>query len=115
MSGKAGNKNGALGGREAAAGIERVEGYLFWQAQRRNAEAEAERFCDRLPWLTDAQRREAVRVYAGQRLTEVRMELHTVVDHYERARRRIMCRATATVLVVLSGSFAAVILCRVWQ
>lgn len=103
---------GELRDQDLAAGVARVEGYLFWQAQRRTAQAEAELFCDRLPWLTGPQRREVARVYAGQKLTEVREELRTVVDRYERARQRTVCRATAAVLVTLSASFAAVVLER---
>jgi hypothetical protein len=36
---------------DIAAGIARLEGQLIWQAETRNAQAEA--FADRIPWLTE--------------------------------------------------------------
>ena len=90
-------------------GIARLEGYLLCQSEISGARAEAEAFAGRLPWLTEAQREEVIRLYAEERLELSRRLLRRIVDRcgelrgeytarYEELRRRLLGLCAALLL-----------------
>jgi hypothetical protein len=105
---------------EVASGIARLEGYLLAQAETSAARTEAEAFARRMPWLTEAQHQELVRLYAEDRIALTRRMLQRVADRcgelrgeysarYEQLRRRLVCVCLA-VLLVASGLCTCVLL-----
>ncbi|MFJ3824661.1 hypothetical protein [Streptomyces nodosus] len=106
---------GTQGEGNPAEGIARLEGYLLWNAHITEAHEEAGRFADRLPWLTDSERRDVESAYATDRLavaratdahivrriTEIRSEY---IERYERLRAR--CIAWA---VICAAAMSAVL------
>ncbi|MCZ4097442.1 hypothetical protein G3I60_07195 [Streptomyces sp. SID13666] len=99
--------------RDIAAGIARLEGHLIRQAEIHNAQAEAEAFADRMPWLTDTQRDEIVRLYADARLDvslrvlrQVTVRCHELraeyTTRYEQLRLRLLCTCVALTLGAFS-------------
>ncbi|WP_329373012.1 hypothetical protein OG896_38710 [Streptomyces sp. NBC_00669] len=87
-------------------GLDRIEGYLLWNAELAQARREAAGFTAHLPWLTTAQREEVERVYVADRVRLSRETLRRVIDRaaelrgeygerYEYLRRR--CVAAAVV------------------
>ena len=63
---------------ECAKGVSEIEGYLLWQAETAAARDHAERFADRLPWLTCGQREEVVRAYTADRLETSRQVIRRI-------------------------------------
>ncbi|MFJ8803465.1 hypothetical protein [Streptomyces sp. NPDC102487] len=61
-----------------AAGINDIEGFLLLQAELEAARREAERFTDRLEWLTTSQREDVARHYIGERRKVTQMMLTAV-------------------------------------
>lgn len=97
---------------DVRAGLNRIEGYLLWQAEQDNARREAESFTAQMPWLTSVQRDEVVRLYTRQRLIVARQTLQRVADRchelqaeytdrYNRYRQRFLSRLTALALLSL--------------
>ncbi|MFE2537113.1 hypothetical protein, partial [Streptomyces sp. NPDC059371] len=67
-----------------------VEGFLLLQAQYEAAQREAQRFTERMPWLTTAQQEEVIRQYVQERrhltrltLTAVAWRSHRLREEYE--------------------------------
>lgn len=101
---------------EIAAGIARVEGYLLWHAEAEKARCEAERFADRMPWLTTGQREEVVRLHIEERLELSRCYLERIrdrcaelrgeyADRYTQLRLRLLwITAVAVALLALSAA-----------
>ncbi|RCG29306.1 hypothetical protein DTL70_00325 [Streptomyces diacarni] len=96
--------------RQTAADINRIEGYLLLQAERGEAEAQAEAFAARMPWLTAGQREEVVRLYTADRMALTRRVLHGLTERcaelreeytarYLQLRRRVLARATLALLL----------------
>jgi hypothetical protein len=82
-------------------GIQQLEGYLLWQAEKERARAEAEAFAHRLPWLTGEQRRQVTHHYAELRLADTLKTLEHLRERsrelrieyslrYEHLRRRLL-------------------------
>ncbi|MFF3766996.1 hypothetical protein ACFYYR_23305 [Streptomyces sp. NPDC001922] len=98
------------------AGINRIEGYLLWQAETAGAEERAEAFCDRLPWLTTGQREEVERVYVQDRLDDARRDLRRVAARCEelqeeyRARYRTLRRRLVAACLLAGCGLAFVTL-----
>lgn len=95
-----------------------MEGYLLYQSHVSNARAEAERFAQRLPWLTSGQHEELVRLYAAERMALSRRLLRATADRcaelraeyterYQQLRRRVWCAALAVVLGVAAVAVGA--------
>ncbi|MET8785749.1 hypothetical protein [Streptomyces sp. NPDC004589] len=63
-----------------------VEGYLLLQAEREQAQREAEALCARLPWLTGGQAEDLARHYTEQRLGLTRQALQATADRAKRLR-----------------------------
>lgn len=98
---------------EAASGIARLEGYLLYQAELRDARAEAEAFACRMPWLTSDQREEVVRLYTEDRIALSRRTLQRITTRchelraeysarYEQLRRRLLCTGLALLLAAVA-------------
>ncbi|UNS95404.1 hypothetical protein MMF93_02165 [Streptomyces tubbatahanensis] len=96
--------------RQTAADINRIEGYLLLQAERDEAQAQAEAFAARMPWLTAGQRDEVVRLYTADRMALTRRVLHGLTERcaelreeytarYLQLRRRVLARATFALLL----------------
>ncbi|WP_369200208.1 hypothetical protein [Streptomyces sp. PU-14G] len=104
---------------QTAADISRIEGYLLLQAERGEAEAQAEAFAARMPWLTTGQRDEVVRLYTADRMALTRRVLHGLTERcvqlreeytarYLQLRRRVLAQATLVLLLsvaLVSGAF----------
>ncbi|MGY1433835.1 hypothetical protein [Streptomyces reniochalinae] len=99
--------------RQTAADINRIEGYLLLQAERGEAEAQAEAFAARMPWLTTGQRDEVVRLYTADRMALTRRVLHGLTERcaelreeysarYLHLRRRVLARATLVLLLAIA-------------
>ncbi|MGI5478778.1 hypothetical protein [Streptomyces lavendofoliae] len=104
---------GPTTGREMAAAVNEVEGYLLYQAELRTARTEAEAFARRLTWLTTAQQEEVARVYAADRMRVSEMALRAIAARceelraeytarYAHLRRRLLCLHVATVSAAVS-------------
>jgi hypothetical protein len=100
---------------EASSGIRQLEGYLMAHTYRLTARNEAKAFADLLPWLTETQYEEVVRIYTADRLDLTRRILKSVkrrgnelqqeyADRYEKLRRRLLCKVIALLLIVTSMS-----------
>jgi hypothetical protein len=63
-----------------------VEGFLLLQAEREQAQREAEALCARLPWLTTGQAEDLTRHYTEQRLGLTRQALQAFADRAGRLR-----------------------------
>jgi hypothetical protein len=63
-----------------------VEGYLLLQAEREQAQREAEALCARLPWLTHGQAEDLTRHFTEQRLGLTREALQAIADRAKRLR-----------------------------
>ncbi|SCK30652.1 hypothetical protein [Streptomyces sp. WMMB 322] len=109
------------GSEAAVSGLRQIEGYLMAHTYRRTARAEAEAFADLLPWLTEAQYEEVVRIYTADRLDLTRRMLKTIrrrgtelqreyADRYEKLRRGLLCKVTALLLVATSVSVLNLVL-----
>ncbi|URM89042.1 hypothetical protein LUW75_02300 [Streptomyces sp. MRC013] len=97
-------------GRETAAGINRVEGYLLAQAELLRAREEGEAFARRMPWLTTAQHEEVARLYAEDRIELSKKVLRAIADRcvelrgeytarYVQLRQRLLCLSVASLLI----------------
>ncbi len=96
-------------GREAAAGINAVEGYLLWQAETSRAQERARRFADGLAWLTTSQRAEVERAYARDHLDHAEAALRATAERiaqlraeYGDAYRTLSRRLIATFLLAIA-------------
>lgn len=118
-----GSPTGRRPAREAAEGINRIEGYLLCQAERGRARAEAEAFAARLPWLTTGQREEVIRVYTDDRMALTRRVLQGVVDRCAELReeytarylqlcRRVLAQAVLVLLMSLALSCGTLLIAR---
>ncbi|MFF4345315.1 hypothetical protein ACFY00_36075 [Kitasatospora sp. NPDC001540] len=101
---------------DTEAGLRRLEGYLYWQAQTRIAQEAAGEFSALLPWLTDGQRADVeanfARIHTAatrRRLEQFREDRDRLReqyrDRYRRLRRRCVLAAllaTGTVCALLS-------------
>ncbi|MGW4892047.1 cytochrome C oxidase subunit I [Kitasatospora sp. NPDC004240] len=106
--------------RGATDGVQRLEGYLLWQAEVLGAERAAVAFADRLPWLTTAQREVVEQAYAQERLLESRQTVthiarrcRTIRGEYEERYRQLKMRAVALVLGCFTLAAAASVLLAV--
>ncbi|MEV7365683.1 hypothetical protein [Streptomyces sp. NPDC091299] len=63
-----------------------VEGYLLLEAEREQAQREADALCARLPWLTSGQAEDLARHYTEQRLGLTRQALQATADRAGRLR-----------------------------
>lgn len=95
--------------KEAAEGINALEGYLLWQAETSRARECAGRFTERLPWLTSAQREEIERVYVRDHLDQAVVSLRATATRaeelgreYQDAYRVLRRRLTAGFALVMS-------------
>ncbi|MFE4830648.1 hypothetical protein [Streptomyces sp. NPDC056672] len=103
---------------ESALGLVRLEGYLLWSAEVGDAHTRASRFCERLPWLTTAQREDVERAYVADRLALSRATLVHVSeraaelrDEYAERYRRLRTRCVAAAVLAVgaaSGTCTAV-------
>jgi hypothetical protein len=95
---------------QTAAGINKIEGYLLYQAELRTARSEAETFARSMPWLTTAEQDEIARRYAEQRINLSKQmltaiaarcaELHdTYTARYLALRRRLLGIGVACLLL----------------
>ncbi|MEU2157409.1 hypothetical protein ABZ532_20720 [Streptomyces sp. NPDC019396] len=94
-------------------GLRRLDGYLYWQAELAEARSEATAFCETLPWLTTAERRELEEQYTrarvemskavtrriANRCVELRMEYET---RYRNLRRRTIALSLAGCCLLLT-------------
>ncbi|MFJ8677698.1 hypothetical protein [Streptomyces sp. NPDC093589] len=72
-----------------------VEGYLLVQAEREQAQHEAEVLCRRLTWLTSGQVEELTRHYTEQRLGLTYQALQATADRAKRLRGEYEARYAA--------------------
>ncbi|MGW4384784.1 hypothetical protein [Kitasatospora sp. NPDC004531] len=95
---------------EADAGLRRLEGYLYWQNQSRQARQAAEEFADLLPWLTSTQRHDLEHHFAQTQLLAARRGLEQFRENRERLReqygRRYRQLRARCVLAALLGAAA---------
>ncbi|MDQ0938557.1 hypothetical protein [Streptomyces sp. V1I1] len=95
---------------ETAAGINKIEGYLLYQAELRTARSEAEAFARSMPWLTTAEQDEIARRYAEQRVNLSKQMLRaiaarctelnsTYTARYLALRRRLLSLSVACLLL----------------
>ncbi|MGW7519938.1 hypothetical protein ACWGJ2_30605 [Streptomyces sp. NPDC054796] len=96
---------------DSARGLARLEGYLLWSAEVREAGRRASLFADQLPWLTTAQREEVERVYAADRLALSRDVLLRIAHRatelraeYSERYRRLRARCLTTVALGCAGA-----------
>ncbi|MGW4518230.1 hypothetical protein ACWEO4_41330 [Streptomyces sp. NPDC004393] len=80
------SRHGAPLDRHSGTLANEVEGYLLLQAEREQAQREAEALCARLPWLTSAQAEDLARHYTEQRLGLTRQALQATADRAKRLR-----------------------------
>jgi hypothetical protein len=96
--------------REAALGVHEIEGYLYWEAGRSEAEHKARAFAQSLPGLSEEQRTAVAEAYAREQVGNHR----AVTEHIARrareieakwqARQRTYCRSlTLTFVMVAVG------------
>lgn len=94
---------------ETATGINRLEGYLLYQAELRTARTQAHAFAERMPWLTRAQCDEVIRHYTDDRLAQTKTTLQQVTRrcheleqqysaHYRQLRQQLLRTCVATLL-----------------
>ncbi|MEU0008741.1 hypothetical protein ABZ079_31925 [Streptomyces sp. NPDC006314] len=81
--------------RQSGALANEVEGYLLLQAEREQAQSEAEALCARLPWLTSGQAEDLTRHYTEQRLGLTRQALQATADRAKRLRGEYEARYAA--------------------
>ncbi|WP_367320424.1 hypothetical protein [Streptomyces sp. HUAS ZL42] len=91
----ASSRRGAPLDRQGGALANEVEGYLLAQAEREQAQREAEVLCARLPWLTTGQAEDLTRHYTEQRLGLTRQALQATADRAERLRGEYEARYAA--------------------
>ncbi|MFJ6216881.1 hypothetical protein ACIQGZ_26655 [Streptomyces sp. NPDC092296] len=94
-------------GRECAAGLRQLDGYLLWHGETARAREQAEAFADRLPWLLGPQREEVVRVYTAERLETSRATIVRIADRTRQLQRQYAARYRALRLRLLALSLAA--------
>jgi hypothetical protein len=80
------SRHGAPPDRQSGTLANEVEGYLLLQAEREQAQREAEALCARLPWLTQGQAEDLARHYTEQRLGLTREALQATADRAKRLR-----------------------------
>ncbi|WP_419992881.1 hypothetical protein [Streptomyces boninensis] len=89
-------------------GLRQLDGYLYWQGELGAARREAEELCDRLEWLTTAEREQLLREYTStrtalteqllRRLAKRRDELRTEYEtRYRELRTRVVGWAVVAV------------------
>ncbi|NGO71963.1 hypothetical protein [Streptomyces boncukensis] len=105
-------------------GLRSLDGYLYWQAELAAAHREAAAFCDRLPWLTGAERRDVEEHYAraraevseamtrrvAARCRELQAEYEA---RYRALRRRLAACAVSAAAAVCGCGFLVEVLRRV--
>jgi hypothetical protein len=84
-----------------------LEGYLYWQAETARAQQDAERFADRLPWLTTSQREDVIRLYRQQRLESSRAFIDRVADRARELQREYAARYQHLKIRVVAAAFTA--------
>nr|WP_042417039.1 hypothetical protein [Streptacidiphilus anmyonensis] len=84
-----------------------LEGYLYWQAETARAQEEAERFADRLPWLTSGQREDVIRLYREERLVTSRAFLDRIAERVRGLQQEYAARYQQLKIRVVAASFAA--------
>ncbi|MFE0171149.1 hypothetical protein ACFWZ2_02445 [Streptomyces sp. NPDC059002] len=93
--------------------VNEIEGHLLVEAARAEGRTAAERFTERLPWLTDAQRAETERWYAEEHVELTRLgwqhiarrtgQLRTEYEEtYRLLRRRLLVRCQVVVGCLLA-------------
>jgi hypothetical protein len=80
------SRHGAPRDRHSGTLANEVEGYLLLQAEREQAQREAEALCARLPWLTSGQAENLAHHYTEQRLGLTRQALQATADRAKRLR-----------------------------
>ncbi|WP_335972367.1 hypothetical protein [Streptomyces sp. CA2R106] len=93
-------------------GLERLEGYLLWNAEVAQAHRAAGRFAGHLPWLTTAEREEVERAYVADRLLLSQETLHRIADRAAQLRaeytgRYLLLKRRCVAAAVVGGSAAA--------
>ncbi|MBH1932826.1 hypothetical protein I5Q34_00695 [Streptomyces sp. AV19] len=103
----------------AEAGLRQLDGYLYWQAEHDTARHEAAALCDRLPWLTTAEREDLEREYTRTRAEASRTMTRRVAvrcvelrEEYEARYRLLRRRVVAAATGVVGGVCALVELWR---
>jgi hypothetical protein len=97
-----------LSAADADAGLHLIEGYLYWQAENAAAQAKAEEFADRLPWLTRREREDVIHLYTDERLELSRtfvdrtaqraLQLqHEYTHRYRQLKARLLIAAITTI------------------
>ncbi|RAG85582.1 hypothetical protein DN069_11525 [Streptacidiphilus pinicola] len=84
-----------------------MEGFLVWQAEAKQARSAAQRFADRLPWLTTAQRDEVIRVYTADRLETSRATVCHLAERSQAMRQEYTARYSTLRARLLGWSLAA--------
>lgn len=94
--------------REAALGVHEIEGYLYWEAGRHEAERKARDFARGLPGLTEAQRAAVAEAYAREQVGNHRAVTEHIarrareIEAKWRARHRSYCRSLTLSFVLLA-------------
>ncbi|GAA3828758.1 hypothetical protein [Streptomyces chiangmaiensis] len=112
------SRHGAPLDRHSGALANEVEGYLLLQAEREQAQREAEALCARLPWLTSGQADDLERHYTEQRLGLTRQALQATADRakrlrgeyetrYATLRRTLLRRYAICACLLIAGSTTA--------
>ncbi|MFE2537146.1 hypothetical protein, partial [Streptomyces sp. NPDC059371] len=91
-----------------------VEGFLLLQAQYEAAQREAQRFTERMPWLTTAQQEEVIRQYVQERRHLTRLTLTAVAWRSHRLREEYEARYALLRVRLLKLSAVAVCGALVW-
>ncbi|MFJ5534682.1 hypothetical protein [Streptomyces sp. NPDC093261] len=89
------SRHGSLPDRRRGTLANEVEGYLLLQAEREQAQRDAEALCARLPWLTSEQAEDLVHHYTEQRLCLTRQVLQATADRAKRLREEYETRYAA--------------------
>lgn len=104
-------------------GLERMAGYLLWNAELAEARRRAAAFTSNLPWLTTPQREDVERVYVADRVAASRAMLQQNLDRaaelrceygerYEYLKRRCVAAVLGCVAAAVGLAAAAVLFAR---
>ncbi|MEY9957434.1 Flp pilus assembly protein TadB [Streptacidiphilus sp. MAP5-52] len=88
-------------------GLHHLEGFLVWQAEAKQARSAAQRFSDRLPWLTTAQREEVIRVYTADRMETSRATIRRLAERSNAMRQEYTARYSTLRARLFGWSLAA--------
>lgn len=99
---------------DVAAGLSRLDGYLYWHARLAEARRDAEHTADLLPWLTAAQRADLVDALTTAHTERARGMVRLVADRiaevrgeYEDRYRALRIRLVGWAAAALGAAVAA--------